>query len=171
MEAPKTLLLSFLLMWSSLSFGQSLISGLGTTYGSDIEGIGINVREYYFFNHHVCFGPEASFFPNHKVGEYDKSLIELNFTGHYIFELNEHLGIYPLTGLNYSIEKESMHNETKTVDEFGLNIGMGVHYKVKSLFPYIEYKYITGGLSQHVYSLGILFSLSKNKEEKHHSEK
>ncbi|MBL1281124.1 MAG: hypothetical protein COA33_012660 [Fluviicola sp.] len=146
----------------TISFSQNLVTGVGGTYGSAIDSYGINGREYVFIGKHICFGPELSYFP--KTGITAKSLVELNFTGHYIFELTEHMGFYPLTGLNYSIEREIVEGIGEKESGFGLNLGVGIHYRVKNLFPFMEYKYILGGLSQHLVSLGILFSFSKKKK-------
>lgn len=158
------IILSILLGSVTFSLGQGFVTGVGGTYGSAIESFGLNVREYLFLGEHICLGPELSYFPKHKIEEHDVSLIELNITGHYIFELTESFGIYPLTGINYSIEKEETRDESSTNRAFGINVGGGFHYKIKNLFPFFEYKYIVGDLSQHVFSFGVLFGLKKMKE-------
>ncbi len=151
----------FFFYFSFFGFSQNFVTGVGGTNGSSFNGYGVNVREYFFIGEHICFGPEFSYFPERKAGEYKKSLLEFNITGHYIFEATEHLGIYPLTGLNYSIEFESSEYHSVKKDAFGINIGAGLHYRIKNIFPYFEYKYITGNLAQHIWNVGVLFSLQK----------
>ena len=51
----------------------------------------------------MCFGPEFSQFfeKTERINGEDvsKKLNEFNFNIHYVFEINESLGFYPLTGL------------------------------------------------------------------------
>lgn len=159
------IILIVILIYSFQANAQGLVSGLGATYGSDIKSVGYNIREYMFIGHKICFGPEVSYFPKDKLFNSDEYLFELNITGHYLIELKENFVVYPLIGINYSYEKEVHHEHLVNESAFGLSIGYGIHYKVKNLFPFIEYKYIVGDLAQHVYSVGVLFSL---KSEKHH---
>ena len=162
------LLLILLLFISFNSISQGIVPSLGATYGTEIKTVGANLRAYYFFNHHICLGPEISYFPKHNLHHKDVSLLELNITGHYVFEITEQLGFYPLTGINYSIEKETAHNETLSHNALGINLGAGLHYKLNNILPFIEYKYITGDLSQNVYSAGILIMLEKKTKKTNH---
>ncbi len=143
------------------SFSQGLVSSIGGTYGSEVESLGMNIREYYFFNHHICLGPEVSYFPKHKLPHGEVTLLELNITGHYILEMTNRFSFYPLTGLNYSIENVSAHKRTVINKALGVNLGIGFHYRMNNVLPFIEYKYITGNLSQNVYSAGILIMFRK----------
>jgi hypothetical protein len=160
MGIKKIIISTYLLMITTTFYGQSFVSGVGLTYGTSIKWLGLNVREYYFIKDHICFGPEFSYFPKPSYNHTKKTLFEFNFTGHYIFEINHHFGIYPLTGLNYSYEIVKDLKDKEKTGSLGINLGVGMHHKIKNTFPYIEYKFVTGKLSQHVMSVGILFSFS-----------
>jgi len=138
--------------------------GVGGTYGSDIDQFAPNFRAYYFPNEVICFGPEYSWFPSIESNEVKRQLTEFNLTGHYIFEVSHTMGVYPLTGLNYSREKETEHGEEETTDAFGLNLGAGVHFAYGRVLPFAEYKYIFSDLSQHVISIGILIVLQEKDQ-------
>lgn len=147
--------------------------GLGGAYGTDIEQFAPNLRVYYFPNEKICFGPEIAYFPSitekiHGI-EVEKQLTEYNLTGHYIFELSPKLGVYPLFGLNYSVEKETEyedeHKIEMTEDAFGANLGAGLHLALGRFLPFAEYKYVTGNLRQHAFSIGVLFTFEKEEEK------
>jgi len=111
---------------------ENIVLGFGPTLELDESIVGGNLRVYYGLNKQFCFGPEISFFPYQEINdEYQLSIVDLNFNAHYIFEINHKLGVYPLSGLNYTIEKERLIEEqdlTAQEEEFGLNYGLGVHY-------------------------------------------
>ncbi len=90
---------------------QTFSVGLAGAYGDDIENFGINARAYINSNNHrFCIGPEFTyFFQDTRVDGDDReevNLFEVNFNGHYIFELTKKLGFYPLTGLNSARKKK-----------------------------------------------------------------
>lgn len=105
---------------------------------------GANGRFYYAVNEAFCFGPEISYFPYQDIDhELEKTIIDLNVNAHYIFELSGKLGLYPLSGINYTIEKERLidhNNESGKEAEFGINYGLGVHYKVNNSFIFLSLK-------------------------------
>ena len=81
--------------------------GAGPSVELDNGLIGVNARFYYGPNETICFGPELSYFPNDQIeSDLELSVLDLNFNGHFILELVQNLGLYALTGLNYSIEEE-----------------------------------------------------------------
>ena len=128
----RVLILSILLLTSAHLLGQRYSIGLATAYGNEIDAVGYQLRAYYNIDHKTCFGPEFTYFPESSrtvAGErVDVSLTEYNFNGHHHLYFGlEHLGIYPLGGLNYSVEKIGTEEETA----FGLNIGAGIHYSKK----------------------------------------
>lgn len=135
-------------------------AGLGAVYGSDIDQFAPNLRVYLFPNDKICFGPEIAWFPSKTHDGIDRQLTEYNFSAHYVFELTHHLAAYPLLGVNYSVEKESGHGETHTESALGANLGGGVHLVFGRFLPFAEYKYVASELSQHVISIGALFTLS-----------
>ena len=142
-------------------------AGIGGVYGSDIQQFAPNLRAYYFPNEALCFGPEVAWFPSVTENLVERQLTELNLTGHYVFEAGARLGLYPLFGLNYSIEREKDRESTHTESAFGANLGAGFHVAFNRVIPFAEYKYVTGALSQQAVSIGILFIL---KNEQNHSE-
>lgn len=151
---------------------QSLMFGLGGSYGTDIKQFAPNARIYYGLNEHICFGPEYSYFPTVTHGGYEVQLSEFGFVAHYIFEIKEKVGLFPLLGFNYSVEKESHNGESESVDAFAASFGGGFHVNVGNWLPFAEYKFITGKLSQSTISVGLLYNLhfgsDKHSEKEHH---
>jgi len=140
--------------------------GAGGTYGSNIEQFAPNFRIYYGVNEHLCFGPEFSpFYLKTTENEWVK-LNEYSFVAHYIFELKEHFGVYPLIGINYSVEENKHSGLTHSVSSLGASIGTGLHLNWKNILPYLEYKYITGTLSQSTLSLGLIYNIKLKPKHK-----
>lgn len=161
----RVLILSLLLISGSLS-AQRYSIGLATAYGNDIETVGYQIRAYYNVDHKTCFGPEFTYFPEttHTVAgeQVDVSLTEYNFNGHHHLYFGlEHLGIYPLGGLNYSIEKIGEEEETA----FGFNIGAGLHYSKKKWTFFSEVIHLTGDLSEETFVFGIFYIPGKSHEQ------
>ncbi|MFT5819809.1 MAG: hypothetical protein ACI8ZM_001034 [Crocinitomix sp.] len=148
-----------LLATSKAGFSQSLMFGVGGSYGADIQQFAPNFRIYYGLTEHICFGPEYSYFPSIKHGDTDVQLSEYGFVGHYIFEVKHIAGIYPLIGINYSVENEVHNEESHTTSALGASMGLGVHFNFKNFLPFAEYKYITGKLSQSTFSVGLIYNL------------
>ncbi len=156
--------LSMTLLLSSLH-AQSLSAGGAFVYGDDIEEFGINFRSYYNLpDERFCFGPELTFFRDHEE-EHDgetltKSLWEVNLNGHFIFELSEKWGIYPLTGLNVSIESERSPdiNGELTETKLGLNLGGGIHRVAGPVVIFAEYDHLVSVLNQNTLTLGLFYT-------------
>lgn len=162
----KLISLLLLLISSLLSNAQSIMIGAGGSYGTSIEQFAPNFRLYYGLNEHLCFGPEFSYFPTSIHGDESIQLTEYGFVAHYIFELKEHIGIYPLLGINYSVEESNHLGSIHTQNVFGASIGAGIHMNIKNIYPFIEYKYLTGALSQNSFSLGIIYNFHLKHESK-----
>lgn len=128
---------------------KSVTIGLGSSYAFNIETIGINSRVYYNLGEQFCFGPEFSFFKKEEEKVYD-----LNFVGHYIFE-TKFAGIYPLAGLNYSIE-ETAHSTEKGA---GFVIGGGVHRNFNSFTVFTEYSHVESDLPDDFITIGLMYTL------------
>lgn len=140
----------------------------GSVYGTDIKEAGLSFGIGFTNTHHLSLGTEVSFFPKHKLNEENISLFELNVLTHYIVDVNKHLMIYPLIGINYSVENEEKHEVYEHTKAFGLDVGAGIHYKLNHFIPFFEYKDIIGLLHQHTYSVGIMYSIeSHHKNEIH----
>jgi len=161
--------LALIVLLSILFNGQAvsqILLGGGPLYGDDIEEIGINLRAYTFIGDKICFGPEFTAFGKHNtiIGGEDAEigLWEANFNGHYIFEVSEGLGLYPVAGFNYSREIEKVEGHTDVIeDAFGLNFGFGVHYEYEKMIFYAEYDHLFSDLRQNSFTVGVLFHLGK----------
>lgn len=154
-----------LIIPANFGYSQSFMFGAGATYGSDIQQIAPNFRIYYGVNERFCFGPEYSYFPSKNKEGYDVQLNEYGLVAHYIFEIKEKVGVFPLIGLNYSVEKEKMNEERNTTEAFGASFGLGFHMSFNNFLPYAEYKYITGELSQSTVSIGLIYNLRIGKKK------
>ena len=165
--------ISFMLLVCNIAIAQeNFVIGVGSSLELDENIFGANLRAYYGVNKQFCFGPEVSYFPFQDIDEeYQLSIVDLNFNGHYIFEINHKLGIYPLSGINYTIEKERLiddKNQSNQVEELGLNYGLGLHYNFGHFYLFGEFKGIVGQLNDHFITVGAIFSIKRFKKEKHH---
>lgn len=163
-----------LVLSQMVSFGQSWSLGAAGIYGDDIENVGIHLRGYYNLkNNKICFGPEFSYFltADEIVGgePVEKKLNEWNFNFHYIIELNEKWGVYPLSGLNVSFEKETVltgpDQGEHSISEFGVNVGFGIHRAVNKWVIFSEYDHLFSELSQNSILLGAFYTFGKSKKE------
>ncbi|MGX1929040.1 hypothetical protein [Flagellimonas sp. 2504JD4-2] len=161
---------------------QSWSIGGGAVYGDAIENIGIHFRGYYNLpNNKVCFGPEYSNFFEKTASNNGvvttKALSEINLNLHYIMEISEGWGFYPLTGVNVSFEKEKIDltGETHKKSEMGINLGTGIHRQVGNLMVFLEYDYLISELSQHSVLLGAFITIrsktSRKKDLEHESDR
>ncbi|WP_299259999.1 outer membrane beta-barrel protein [uncultured Aquimarina sp.] len=162
------LYLGLLLIHNTSNAQQELMAGFGPSVELEEGIIGVNARLFYGVNEKICFGPEATFFPYQEINsDYELTITDLNFNAHYIVELSHKIGIYPLSGVNYTIEKERLierTDESEKDESFGWNYGFGAHYKVGDLFAFAEYKGVTGKLNDEFITVGVIFTLSKHKE-------
>ncbi|MFT7032031.1 MAG: hypothetical protein ACJA2S_000527 [Cyclobacteriaceae bacterium] len=167
---------TLLILVVNVDFGkaQSYNLSLAGVYGDNIERLGINARVYYNLpNDKVCFGTEYSHFltNNFSEGGHDisKKLYEFNFNVHYIIELEEKLGVYPVAGLNLSKERESFvdsHGDTEkeNFSGFGTNLGFGIHRSFNRWMLFAEYMHLVSNASQNSYLLGVFVTLGKKHE-------
>ncbi|WP_425234406.1 hypothetical protein [Ulvibacterium sp.] len=166
----------YLLFWGfllcmDLNAQEGLMGGGGPSFELDENLFGINARLFYGTDPTFCFGPEVTFFPYQEIDEeYELSVIDLNANAHYIVEISHKLGIYPLGGINYTIEKERLISDTddmEEVSEFGLNYGLGAHYNLHHFFIFAEFKGVAGQLNDEFFTAGIILPLGKSNEENH----
>lgn len=164
----------FFTCFSQITFAQSFSVGGGVPYNLSIESPGINLRGYYNVAETFCFGPEfIFFFPKkeiHDNKETEISIQEFNVNAHYIFELKKHIGIYPLVGLNYTLEREKITYLDKAetandlIKSFGVNLGGGIHFPISNFVPFLEYEYVLGDLKEHIVTFGAFITLGKEEE-------
>lgn len=149
---------------------QGWMAGAAPSLELDHSLFGLNGRLYYGPDPSFCFGPEVAVFPFQEIGDgHELSLVDLNVNAHYIFELTHKLGIYPLGGLNYSIESERSDSEsTERISEVGLNYGFGGHLNFHPLFVFFEFKGIAGQLNDTFVTAGLIFPLSRSQSAEEH---
>lgn len=139
------LLLSAQMKENGVAPGASVVLG---------EHTGVNLRLHYFPNHKMCFGLESNLFP--KSGHSLSEGMEVTFNGHFIFEVSEHLGVYPLVGAGWkNLEHES---------GFRALTGGGLHGKYGRLAPYVEYIYSSGFEPEGIVIIGTFFTFELGKE-------
>ncbi|WP_411030303.1 outer membrane beta-barrel protein [Spongiimicrobium sp. 3-5] len=151
---------------------------LGAAPSSEIDNsiFGANARLYFGVNDHFCFGPEITLFPYQEIDdENELKILDLNLNAHYIFELTHKLGVYPLTGVNYTEEKERLvalqeEEEEEKENGLGLNYGFGAHYNLHNLYVFAEFKGVAGKLSAEFVTVGVILPLLKSPLKKDHTE-
>ena len=166
----------FIMVFSTglLHSQQGWMLGGGPTLELDEQLFGANARLFYGLNEKVCFGPEVAFYPYQEIDdEYELQIVDLNANIHYIFELSHSFAFYPLGGVNYTIERERLleeSEEVKTENDFGLNYGGGFHLNLGSFFAFAEFKGILGSLNDDFVTIGVIFPISGNEDKNHHNE-
>lgn len=131
--------------------GSGVAPGMAGVFGKEK---GFNTRFYFFPNHKICFGPEVNFFPRKDHDLSDG--MEVSFNGHYIFELSERWGIYPLAGIGWKNEEEE--------SGWRGNFGSGLHGSYGRFAPYIEYIYSAGFENEGIFLIGTFFTFEFDKE-------
>ncbi len=132
----------------------SISIGLGIPYSFEINTVGANIRAYYNIGESICFGTEFSFFKN---GEYQ--IVDFDFIGHYIFE-TRWVGIYPLIGANFTIERmehsSGLNNETN--ESLGIVFGAGLHRNFKKITLFTEYSRVELGIEDQFFTVGVMYT-------------
>jgi len=166
------MLFSFIFLIPIVSYAQ--IEGtfdLTAAWSFDLETPGINARSYFFINDKICLGPEFTYFFDktevHGNEELTTSVFVIDLNGHYIFEIIEHsLGIYPVMGLNFTREKESIkileETENHTDKAFGFNFGIGTEISLsKRINLFGEFTHTFSSLEDNVIFFGLNYQWSK----------
>ena len=139
----------------------SFTIGVAGVYGFGFSGAGINARAYYNLTEHFCFGPEISF-----LSVSDQSLTDINLVAHYIVDVKG-IGIYPVGGVNYSIEKEnSKDHGLHTVRTSGLVTGVGLHRNFKRFTLFTEYSHHFSSIPDDLIALGALITFHPKQNHK-----
>lgn len=122
--------------------------GVGVTYCSYIDSPGLNLSVTYRTAGNFHVGPDLSFLLAQEREENGRRIrhkeVEYNLNAHQIFDLGEHIALYPLTGINWS--KVTTHQEGRDPEVkwlTGLNAGGGVELKLKRLKLIFEPKWVS----------------------------
>ncbi|WP_075342459.1 outer membrane beta-barrel protein [Tenacibaculum agarivorans] len=138
----------------------SIFVGVGPTLELANNFYGVNARVYYGINEKICFGPEVSYLPFQRVKEdVEQSILDLNINAHYIIELSEKIGVYGLSGLNYTKDTKRFLHEDEVEKAFGLNYGAGLHYRIQNWFFFTEFKGIIGHLNDEFITIGTIVNI------------
>ena len=124
--------------------------GVASPYSFDLGTFGSNIRMYYNVGERLCFGPEYAFLKSD-----EKEVVDFDFVVHYIFE-TPWVGIYPVAGVNYSVEKELTEPETKA--NLGVVFGIGMHRNIRSFTTFVEYSRVELGVEDQFFTLGLMYN-------------
>lgn len=139
----------------------SFTLGLAGIYGFDFSGSGINGRAYYNLGEHFCFGPEASF-----LSATNKALTDINLVAHYIVDVKG-IGIYPVGGINYSLETETGENHEAHRDEaWGIVGGFGIHRNYNRFTLFTEYSHHFSPIPDDLIALGFMMTFHSKQNHK-----
>ncbi|TYP95148.1 Outer membrane protein beta-barrel domain-containing protein [Fodinibius salinus] len=155
----KLLTVSLLIVGIGLFFNnnaqaQDFKVGLGATYGTQIEAIGIQGGAVAGFSDQFRGAVDFKFFfPD------NTDFWELNANLHYLFVSKASTSVYALAGLNYA--KQSVSNQFVTVSnsEIGLNLGAGAEFGIGVGSFFTEAKYAVSNFDQFDISAGLRFGL------------
>lgn len=142
---------------------QSFTLGSSYTYGTNFKGSGINFRGYYNFTEQFCAGPEFSVLKTKET-----TLNDINLVAHYILE-TKLLAFYPVSGINYSIEKfeefdADLNELTEHIDQgFAFVLGAGVHRNFRRITIFTEFSHHFGVINDNILNAGILIMFNHKK--------
>ena len=153
------------LIYTTSSYAQEgFMLGVGPTASFESSLFGANARLYYGTSPRFCFGPEISIFPYQRTeDEVEEQLFEVNLNAHYLFELAHQFELYPLTGINYTIETERSEIDLEEEEHTGtgINVGLGLHYSFGQVVVFSEFKSVIGELNDEFFTLGAVIMLKK----------
>lgn len=117
-------------------------SSLGFTIGGGFDDVnnatlGIDYRYCIFDNFRIS--PSLTY----NVKNETLSAWAIDMNAHYVFNLNEWFGFYPLAGLDLSFWKSSYDHFSYNFTRFGVNVGLGVELYATNEFTIgAEVKYL-----------------------------
>jgi outer membrane immunogenic protein len=162
----KLLLLAvFSLVCYASSFAQVRVGGM-LGYGTEVEQWGLGVNAEFFLNEKMAIAPNLLFYFPEKRNGLKFSYWELNGNFHYYLLSEDAVSIYGLAGLNLITIKvkatdDFLDDYDNSESELGLNLGLGVNFKVGGVLPFGELKYVAGDADQAVLLLGVKFPISE----------
>ncbi|MDL2281543.1 porin family protein [Parabacteroides sp. OttesenSCG-928-G06] len=116
--------------------GQSSVgANVGYTFDSEHVTLGIDYR--YSITDEVRIAPSIT----HFVKNNHVSVWNFDVNAHYLVQLSDMFGFYPLTGLSLSLWNTD-RNFSKNFNRFGVNIGLGAEvYATQNITVGLEMKY------------------------------
>ena len=113
--------------------------GLNVGYGFDSKNAVIGLDYRYSFTDEIRLAPSLSCF----VKNDGLSACAIDVNAHYLFQLSDMIGFYPLAGLDLSFWKAHYtDNLSSTWTRLGVNVGMGVElYATQTITVGLEAKY------------------------------
>ncbi len=141
--------------------------GVGITYGSEIEAVGLRAGATFRVSEDLGIAPNIEFYFLDDEAPFGiDSFIAFNLDGHFMLETDPEYHIYALGGLNITSigdedpdpEFDDDFDESET--ELGLNLGLGgeLHLDDFSLFSELKYV-IAGDFDRVVLGIGIRFPI------------
>ncbi|MBR3513412.1 MAG: porin family protein [Bacteroidaceae bacterium] len=94
--------------------------GAHLLYGTEVPNFGLGVRYQRFIIDHVRV--EGVF--DYLIKNKELSMWDINLNGHYVWNIGEHVRLYPLVGVCFASWKEHITNDHD--NRVGLNLGAGL---------------------------------------------
>lgn len=143
----------------------------GLSFATEIDpGLGVQIGAQYQLQEEIdlaagftFFLPDKDEFPNGFGGtnEVKTSYWMFDADGHYVFDLDTRINIFPLAGINLTTASVDFNGADSSNTELGLNIGGGAEYEIEdALKAFLEFKYIVSDFDQAVLGLGILYTIN-----------
>lgn len=117
-------------------------SSVGFTIGGGFDNVGnatLGVDYRYCVLDNFRLSPSLTY----HVKNSGLSAWAIDLNAHYVFNLSEQFGFYPLAGLDLSFWKAGFGNFSENHTRFGANIGLGAEfYATDNLTFGVEFKYL-----------------------------
>ena len=131
-------------------------------YGSVAINIGLHFRGDVLIDKQWSVTPHFNWFFNRENGPFLHRWNALNLDAHYYFEVDNSWKVYPLFGVNFATVSEKFSGVTYSNSYIGANLGAGTEYEFDSrLSGFGEAKYVIGDADQAVFTLGVLYLISR----------
>lgn len=165
-----TMLAIFYCLTSTVTMAQ-FNAGAGIAYGTEIESAGFHFRAGYLISDRINLTGDVYFFFNRQETDLEREWRELNINARYRIYASERFFVYPLAGFNLSTitTRFDQANGAPPVivreSAPGINAGGGLGFRVNSLTPFLETKYIFGDHQQGVFTLGVLYIIGRRNQQ------
>jgi hypothetical protein len=152
-----------LLPFTTKAQDMKIMGGLGLSYTTDINSIGISARGVYQIDDQWEAGAAFTHIFKHNYTNW--SMLDLD--GHYVFSSDDSKAFYGLAGLNFtfwkihipSVHEAYLDNWDASGTEVGLNLGAGGRYSLSDKINLVgELKYTIGGFGFLTLGAGVLYN-------------